>query len=95
MAEKIKYIVKMEGKTPALFLPERGATYGRIVCYVHEGQHSEADTSYFKSLRNPGPDAPWLEINALIREYRRLGGIPCEMVQVYRDSRKLRAERWA
>ncbi len=56
--------------TPILFLPQDAANYGRIVCYSHIGQHSEADVAYYTNDTKPD------KINAcadLIREYENLG----------------------
>lgn len=55
--EKVKVIFRKE-KNPytneyevIAFMPELPANYGRIVCYAHMGQHSEADTEYYHNTK--------------------------------------------
>lgn len=52
-----------EGDVVAL-LPECPATYGRVVCYQHIGQHGEADSS-ISMFTKPASDA---EYAPLLRE---------------------------
>ena len=35
------------------FLPDSDANYGRIVCYAHIGQHSEASLDYYDKRTRP------------------------------------------
>lgn len=53
--EKVKVIFRKE-KNPytndydvIAFIPELKANYGKIVCYAHIGQHSEADLEYYQN----------------------------------------------
>lgn len=55
--EKVKVIFRKE-KNPytkeyevIAFMPELKANYGRIVCYVTMGQHSEADFKYYYNTK--------------------------------------------
>lgn len=55
--EKVKVIFRKE-KNPytneyevIAFMPELPANYGRIVCYAHMGQHSEADVEYYHNTK--------------------------------------------
>ena len=97
--EIYKYIVKWEGGKqghPILFFPEASANAGRIVCYVHMGQHSEADMTYYWGLKNiPVKDAArWQEANDLISEYQGFMNEGETMQRVHRDNQKMRNERW-
>lgn len=70
--ETITVIPRVEGRerTPILFLPDDPANPGRIGCYAHVGQHSEAALDYYQ--RHTKPAKPG-ECDALLREY---AGIP-------------------
>lgn len=50
--EKVKVIFRKEkdGEIVAFF-PELKANYGRMVCYAHIGQHSEADIEYYHTTK--------------------------------------------
>lgn len=91
----IKTIVKIEKDgRPVLFFPEYPANPGNIMYYVHEGQHGEASVHLLRLLKNPEYEHDH-DVNKLLREYRALGSIKCELVQVRRDSAKMREARWA
>ena len=53
--EKVKVIFRKEKNPYAndydviAFMPELKANYGKIVCYAHMGQHSEADLEYYQN----------------------------------------------
>lgn len=73
---ELPVIVKWEGGrshkgNPVLFFPTMDANAGRLVCYAHLGQHSEADYAYYRGLRNPAGAYQQLEANNLLAEYRR------------------------
>lgn len=98
MKNIIHVIVKWEGGksgNPVLFLPEYAANDGRIVCYAHMGQHSEADLSYYWELRNPKGDYQQLEVSNLLNEYRDILEEDDELKIVFKDSVKFRKERYA
>ena len=54
-----------------LFLPHAAANPGRIVCYAHVGQHSEASTDYYSDTRPPA-DAPIIERQRLPAGWRSI-----------------------
>ncbi len=84
---KITIIPRLEKDgTPILFLPDDPVNPGRIGCYSHVGQHSEADLGYY--YENTKPD----RANAcadLLSEYRSIP--PCEAELVLRERRSSRA----
>lgn len=49
---------------PIAFIPEAHVSYGRIGCYQHIGQHSEADLAYYKQTKK----ATFDEYKELIKE---------------------------
>lgn len=56
ITEKLKVIYRKtnDGEVIA-FMPELPANYGKIVCYAHIGQHSEATLEYYQSTRSAKP----------------------------------------
>jgi hypothetical protein len=51
---KVIYRKDSDGKVIA-FMPELPANYGKIVCYAHIGQHSEASIEYYHSTTTALP----------------------------------------
>lgn len=51
---KVIYRKDSDGKVIA-FLPELPANYGKIVCYAHIGQHSEASIEYYHGTKTALP----------------------------------------
>lgn len=49
---------------PIAFIPEAHVSYGRIGCYQHIGQHSEADLAYYKQTKK----ATFDEYKELLKE---------------------------
>lgn len=99
MKNIIHVIPKWEGGkvsgNAVLFLPEYSASAGRMVCYAHMGQHSEADLCYYWELRNPKGDYQQLEVKNLLTEYRGKLEQGEELRVVSRDREKFRKERYA
>ena len=68
--EKIAMIFRKEynpntkSYEPIAFIPELPASYGRISCYSHMGQHSEADFEYYKQTQK----ATFDEYKELLKE---------------------------
>jgi hypothetical protein len=58
--------------TPILFFPGEQASLGRIVCYAHLGQHSEAVFGYYYRMTKPDKLGV---CKHLLREYYNLGPI--------------------
>lgn len=53
-----------------LFFPESSASYGRIECYAHIGQHNEAAMQFYMSNTRPAKtEAEKKEIADLLAEY--------------------------
>lgn len=102
----VKAIAKIEGesgfKSLVLFLPENAANYGRIECYAHVGQHSEASTEYMRDCKPATPQnmakagIPLEALDSLVREYETLGPAPehCRVQLVRKDSAAMQRERW-
>lgn len=56
ITEKSKVIYRKESDGEIIaFLPELPANYGKIVCYAHMGQHSEATLEYYQSTKSAKP----------------------------------------
>ena len=56
VSEKLKVIYRKENDGGIIaFLPELSANRGRIVCYAHLGQHSEADIDYYSTTTAATP----------------------------------------
>lgn len=79
--EKVKVIFRKE-KNPytneyevIAFMPELPANYGRIVCYAHMGQHSEADVEYYHNTKK----ATKAEYKPLLMELKSIYN-DCELV---------------
>lgn len=95
--DKVKVIAKLERCNgtlrPILFFPETPANFGRIECWTMQEGHSEADMGYYRSLRNPEPDDV---LDKLLRFYERRYRMVGEftLVQVRRDTDKMRKARW-
>lgn len=54
--DKLKVIYrKGAGGEVVAFLPELPANYGKIVCYAHIGQHSEASIEYYHGTKTALP----------------------------------------
>ena len=95
--QEVKAIAKWENGAPILFLPEDSANIGRIVCYAHMSQHSEACLAYYRGLKNPpNTSEAKAALAALIREYEHLGPPieHCRVELIKRDSAKLRSARY-
>lgn len=58
--------------TPVLFIPREPANPGRIVCYAHIGQHSEADFGYYYRMTKPDKLGA---CKHLLQEYYNLGPV--------------------
>jgi hypothetical protein len=56
------------------FLPDEMANIGRVLCYVHIGQHSEADLRFYAKGKPEDENTP--EAQALIAELRSIGYNP-------------------
>ena len=70
--EKVKVIFRKEKNGDIVaFFPELKANYGRMVCYAHIGQHSEADVEYY-----------WNTQKAFENEYKPLLN---ELKAIYND----------
>ena len=83
---KITIIPRMEKDgTPILFLPDDPVNPGRIGCYAHLGQHSEADLGYY--YENTMPDRKGA-CAALIDEYRSIPPRDAELVKRERRTRR-------
>lgn len=50
------------------FMPEIRANYGKILCYAHIGQHSEADYLYYYNTVKAAPD----EYEDLLKELQSI-----------------------
>lgn len=79
--EKVKVIFRKE-KNPYIndydviaFMPELKANYGKIVCYAHIGQHSEADLDYYQNTIK----ANETEYKSLLNELKGIYN-DCELV---------------
>lgn len=79
--EKVKVIFRKE-KNPytndydvIAFMPELKANYGKIVCYAHIGQHSEADLGYYQNTIKANESEYKLLLNELNGIYN-----DCELV---------------
>jgi len=74
--------VKPDGHPEALlFLPTAPpANPGRILCYAHVGQHSEASIDYYRDTRPPRTDAERAACDALVAEYRSIPPIDAPIV---------------
>ena len=75
---------KQRGEVVA-YLPSLPANHGRIVNYVHVGQHGEADTEFYRS----GKAATETEYMPLLSELRQIyetGDSPTKLVVRTRDS---------
>ena len=93
------YILKWEGGVkrgnPILFLPDQAANPGRMLCYVHTGQHSEADISYYLKCRNPDTSHPHV-VEAcidLVNEYAAKMEEGETFKRVFKDTARFRKER--
>lgn len=53
-----------ESYEPIAFIPEAHVSYGRIGCYQHIGQHSEANLAYYKQTKK----ATFDEYKELLKE---------------------------
>lgn len=91
--EKVKVIFRKE-KNPytneyevIAFMPEIPSNYGRIVCYAHMGQHSEADVEYYHNTQK----ATEAEYKPLLMELKAIYD-DCELMVRqkinYKDLRK-------
>lgn len=68
---KVIYRKDSDGKIIA-FLPELPANYGKIVCYAHIGQHSEASIEYYHNTETALPseyEALHKELKAIYNDY--------------------------
>lgn len=95
----IHVIVKWAGGqrtgNPILFFPQYDANAGRICCYAHIGQHSEADMSYYRGCRNPQGLKQIQAGDELLAEYARKLESYEALKRVYRDTARYRRERYA
>lgn len=94
--ENIKYIAKWEGGksgNPVLFFPEYSVNIGKIACYAHTGQHSEACLTYYWNLRNCARPEQLNALAALVHEYTRNLSGDEKLVQVSRDNKNMRKLR--
>lgn len=100
MSDTVKVIVKVEGNwaegfKPLLFFPESRTQFGKIECW--DGEHSQADLSYYRGLRNP-PKVQDMDyaVNRLLSQYERQ--YQCagqfKLKRVFRDSHAMRTRRW-
>lgn len=65
---------KRTGRNAVAFFPHANVNFGRIECYAHIGQHSEASLAYYTGTKKPkAADA------ALVDELRR------EIVSIYQS----------
>jgi hypothetical protein len=76
-----------EDGLPILFFPHEPANPGRMVCYVHLGQHGEADIGYYRQKTKPDRSNACAD---LIKEYASLPG-GGRIVIRHRRERKPRA----
>lgn len=68
---KVIYRKDSDGKVTA-FMPELPANYGKIVCYAHMGQHSEASIEYYHSTETALPseyEPLHKELKAIYNDY--------------------------
>lgn len=68
---KVIYRKDSDGKVIA-FLPELPANYGKIVCYAHMGQHSEASIEYYHDTKTALPseyEPLHKELKAIYNDY--------------------------
>lgn len=79
--EKVKVVFRKE-KNPytndyevIAFMPELKANYGKIVCYAHIGQHSEADLEYYQNTIKANESEYKLLLNELNGIYN-----DCELI---------------
>lgn len=93
------YIPRWEGGkngNAVLFLPDQDANTGRMVCYAHIGQHSEAQIEYYHGTK-PATICnreQREEIAALVKEYEGFLKPGETLRKVLRDSAKFREERY-
>lgn len=76
-------------KNAALYLPDmRDDRLGLIGVYVHTGQSSMASLDYYAETKPPRSKAERAECEALLKEYKWLGGVECELKVLQRMPRR-------
>jgi hypothetical protein len=58
------------------FFPYENASYGRMLCYVHNGQHNEADYGYYLECKKASEE----EYKNLFNELENLVGYNLKIV---------------
>ena len=81
-----------ESETAVLFLPDMRDDHGFIGMYAHMGQHGMASLEYYLTETRPAKTAEErASINELLKEYKGLGGVECELKVLQRMPRRAAA----
>lgn len=73
MADRVVLRKDKEDGSIVAFLPDATANLGRVMCYAHIGQHSEASLDYYRLNTTPLTPEDYSAGDAMVRELTSIG----------------------